>query len=369
MKKKSLTILLFAIATTCIQAQVGINTASPKSTLDVAAKNATGATTNVDGLLIPRVDRQRAQSMTGVPASTLIYVNSITTGAAAGTAINIDAPGYYYFDETNVWTKLKTSAAADINIYKDNGTLTSNRTVSQVDKTLAFTGTATNAFSVDGNTLSVDAANNRVGIGTAQPTSQLHTTGTVRFENYPDYSLLATNANGELIEGNVNFDDLGIPRPAVFELSTNITNFLNGVPEGGKQNVPMALVANYTGANGITFNASTNQITYQPGLYQISFVYEAKHDSPGCTISSHIVDFPGVVFNGLDDNPGRVHSTAAHIEGINSYYGGTVTYTVKLTTPKVWRIALGRGASGNCTGTGNTLFKKSTQLSILRIGN
>lgn len=54
------------------KAQVGIHTSSPETTLDIKAKNPTGSTKNVDGLLIPRVDRQRAQSMTGVPQSTLI---------------------------------------------------------------------------------------------------------------------------------------------------------------------------------------------------------------------------------------------------------------------------------------------------------
>lgn len=92
-------------------AQVGINTTTPASTLDMVAFNATGATTNVDGLLLPRVDRQRAQSMTGVPLSTLIYVNSIATGTATGTAVNITSIGNYYFDGT-VWVKLNVGASA-----------------------------------------------------------------------------------------------------------------------------------------------------------------------------------------------------------------------------------------------------------------
>lgn len=41
--------------------QVGINTSSPASTLDVTAKNSTGTDSNIDGLLIPRVDRQSTE--------------------------------------------------------------------------------------------------------------------------------------------------------------------------------------------------------------------------------------------------------------------------------------------------------------------
>ncbi|SIQ76441.1 hypothetical protein SAMN05880574_12416 [Chryseobacterium sp. RU37D] len=177
--KKNLIITAMMISSLAFS-QVGINTASPAATLDVTAKNTTGNSTSVDGLLVPRVNRQRAQSMTNVPTSTLIYVNNVATGTQAGTAINIDAPGYYYFDETNVWTKLRTPASTsptNTNIYNSDGTLTGNRTVTQADKTLAFTGTATNAFSVDGNTFSADAANHRIGIGTTTPSDKLNVFG------------------------------------------------------------------------------------------------------------------------------------------------------------------------------------------------
>lgn len=178
-------------------AQVGINTSTPQSTLDVTAKNTTGTTTNVDGLLVPRVDRQRAQSMAAVPTSTLIYVNNIATGTQTGTAANVDAVGYYYYDGT-VWTKLTSSSSpsSSVNIYNTDGSLTGNRTVTQAGNTLAFTGTAINAFSIDGTTLSVDATNHRAGFGTKTPQTALdittstknygfqHTDGIIKLRSY-----------------------------------------------------------------------------------------------------------------------------------------------------------------------------------------
>jgi len=174
--------LLFSaalVASLNMYCQVGINTPSPASTFDIKAKNATGTSTNVDGLIIPRVDRQRAQSMTSIPNSTLIYINDIATGSQTGNAINIDTVGYYYFDATNVWTKLNPGSNPK-NIYNADGTLTGNRTVKQDANTLNFTGTAVNAFSVDDGSLSVDAANNRVGIATIAPTNPLDVNGTAR---------------------------------------------------------------------------------------------------------------------------------------------------------------------------------------------
>ncbi|WP_415326545.1 beta strand repeat-containing protein [Chryseobacterium sp. MMS23-Vi53] len=87
--------------------QVGINTSSPTTSLDVVAKNATGTSTNVDGLLAPRVDRARAQSMTGVPLGTMIYINDVSTGTATGQTANVSTTGYYYF-EGGVWVRLAT---------------------------------------------------------------------------------------------------------------------------------------------------------------------------------------------------------------------------------------------------------------------
>ncbi|OYU84830.1 MAG: hypothetical protein CFE24_05055 [Flavobacterium sp. BFFFF2] len=71
------------------------------------------------------------------------------------------------------WTTLPST------FYATNGSLTGNRTVTQGANTLAFTATAVNGFSIDGTTFSVDAANNRIGLGTAAPTSTLQTTGTL----------------------------------------------------------------------------------------------------------------------------------------------------------------------------------------------
>jgi len=172
MKKIIIPILL--ISSIYAYSQIGFNTADPKASLDITAKNATGTTTNADGLLIPRVDRQRAQSMNGVETSTMIYVNNISTGSLAGTTINVDAVGYYYFNGiVRVKLNNSVSTAPDSTIYNTDGTLTSDRTVNQDDKRLTFTSNTINGFSVDGTTLSIDTQNNRVGIGTAAPNAPL----------------------------------------------------------------------------------------------------------------------------------------------------------------------------------------------------
>ncbi|SDR04826.1 hypothetical protein SAMN05421664_3283 [Chryseobacterium soldanellicola] len=103
MKKLYATALL--LVGSLVFSQVGINSIDPKATLDIVAKNTTGTLTDTDGILIPHVDRQRAQNMATVATSTMIYVNDISTGTNSGKAIHIDEAGFYYFDGS-VWQKL-----------------------------------------------------------------------------------------------------------------------------------------------------------------------------------------------------------------------------------------------------------------------
>jgi hypothetical protein len=97
----------------------------------------------------------------------------LTTGAAVGKVLTSDAAG------NATW---QTAAGGGSTLYSADGSLAGNRIVTQAANTLAFTSTATNGFSVDGTTFSVDAANNRVGIGTIAPTTTLDVAGSARIQ-------------------------------------------------------------------------------------------------------------------------------------------------------------------------------------------
>lgn len=158
-------------------------------------------------------------------------------------------------------------------------------------------------------------------------------------------------------------DETSLPllAPAVFRLDNDITSFLNGVGSGSSVVVPMKLVSN--SITGLSYNEGTSTITFPAGIYKMEFVYEGDHNVAGCTVSSYLVDFPEA--SGTDYR--RIHTTAAHNLGGTSNHGGTVTYTTTVTAGKTWQIRLGRGQSGNCSGTGGTLRGKSTQLLIFKM--
>jgi hypothetical protein len=143
-------------------------------------------TTN-KGLLLPRVALTSTTAF--APLTAHIVGMSVYNTATAGDV----TPGYYINDGSK-WVKL-----VDTNIYTGDGALTGNRTVTQAANTMSFTSTATNGFSVDGTTFSVDAANNRVGIGTTTPNTKLQATGalTTQFETVGAFNdILHTTGGG-----------------------------------------------------------------------------------------------------------------------------------------------------------------------------
>ena len=161
-------------------------------------------------------------------------------------------------------------------------------------------------------------------------------------------------------------DDLSIPVPAVFVLSSSIDDFLSNSGLGDDQVItPLSTIKN--GIEDLVYNSGANEITLPRGVYQISWVYEADsiEDIPStCTLSSYFVDFPS------DNGVVRIHSTAAHDSGYFINHGGTITYTAVLNNSKNWPLKIGRGQSGNCQGvSGITLKAKSTQLTIFKLGD
>lgn len=153
---------------------------------------------------------------------------------------------------------------------------------------------------------------------------------------------------------------LGVPRTAIFELESDINNFLNGQLAGGTQAILMTEVVNSV-PEYLSFDTAKNELKFKPGIYNVSLAYEAVHNATGCTIASYFLDFPG--------GGRRIHGTSSFMPGNVSSHGGLISCMVKINTDTNWTIQLGRGQSGNCTGGGMKLIGKSTQLTITRMAN
>ena len=180
---KKLYVIGLGIISLNVFSQVGINTETPKTTLDVSAnRNNNGQIIDNNqllGLQAPRLSRLELKNNTAIygddQKGALIYITDISGEDVSGQLINIDSANHYYYFDGIFWQKI-----TDINIYIDNGTLISNRTINQQDKTLSFLSTAssgTSHFNVDGSTLNIDAVNNRIGINNLIPTAKVDIVG------------------------------------------------------------------------------------------------------------------------------------------------------------------------------------------------
>ncbi|RNA60480.1 hypothetical protein D1631_18475 [Chryseobacterium nematophagum] len=150
MKKTNL--LLCALCGVLAYGQVGVNTSSPKATLDIMPKNTDGST--AEGLIVPRFTGNElfAAITTGVYSmdqhGAIVYVYTpADDDKQTGQTTHINDYGFYYFDGyNNQWMKMGSAGT----IYRTDGILTGPRHMTMDGNNLGFTG-------------------GRIGMGTASP--------------------------------------------------------------------------------------------------------------------------------------------------------------------------------------------------------
>lgn len=111
MNKSLMTLAMTIGFITFLNAQVGINTETPATTLDVVGEPADPL--KLDGIMAPRLsgDDLRSKSYTAAQTGALLYVTAADS-SPAGQTVNVTATGYYYFDGT-VWVKTSGSGGSD----------------------------------------------------------------------------------------------------------------------------------------------------------------------------------------------------------------------------------------------------------------
>ncbi|NIF06551.1 hypothetical protein F3J23_13970 [Chryseobacterium sp. Tr-659] len=109
MKKKAF-LLSTIFSAIFVYAQVGINTITPKATLDIEGNPSD--ISKIDGLIVPRLTRAelttKGDSLYGNPQNgSLIYITNVSGGNNLSQRVNITATGYYYFDSNiNQWKNI-----------------------------------------------------------------------------------------------------------------------------------------------------------------------------------------------------------------------------------------------------------------------
>lgn len=130
-------------------AQVGINTNQGQATLDVVGFPSNAS--KLDGIIAPRLTgaQLRAKSYTSAQSGAMVYVTAADSNPA-GQTVNVNAPGYYYFDGA-VWLRNSTGslmvngdvvgALATTTVAKINGSPLGNTGSATNGQVLTFNGT------------------------------------------------------------------------------------------------------------------------------------------------------------------------------------------------------------------------------------
>lgn len=84
--------------------KVGINEQKPSATLDIKPSALNLASNSNEGILIPRMTKQRISTIANanLVEGTLVYVDSVSSYSGTNTKVNkIISEGFYYYDGTN----------------------------------------------------------------------------------------------------------------------------------------------------------------------------------------------------------------------------------------------------------------------------
>ncbi|WP_018674944.1 collagen-like protein [Riemerella columbina] len=88
------------------QGRVGINTSTPKATLEIGVANTNSKSSTNEGLIIPNLSKDRVANMANPEVSTLIFVKGTSYSGSDARVSEVIADGYYYFNGTK-WVGLK----------------------------------------------------------------------------------------------------------------------------------------------------------------------------------------------------------------------------------------------------------------------
>lgn len=132
---------IFILTSTIFSAQVGVNTESPKASLDVAGKP--GDASAADGIVVPRLTGDQLKAKDAVYTvnqnGTIVYVTQPVSTASPKTVL-VNEQGLYFYDSIQTkWRKLITGVPLTVQAFNGQRVTTSITTIAiNATRTLDF---------------------------------------------------------------------------------------------------------------------------------------------------------------------------------------------------------------------------------------
>ncbi|NMR33290.1 hypothetical protein HIO71_03610 [Chryseobacterium aquaticum] len=259
------------------EGRVGINTVSPKTTLDVNGKsdsNGLSLSGDITGLQAPRLTRaeltNKGNTLYGADQrGAIVYITDVSGGNNVSQRVNITSVGYYYFDGT-VWNRIAFNSGALLNpVTSDNGLTKTGNSIQLGGTLIKNTEIATAGF----NTIFSGAGN--LGVGTNAPAEKLDIEGKVRIRSTPELAEL--DAKPLFIGGNGVVGTLkeGGPKTlyidAINVFTTSNNNLLSDFNNGNHIVIRFGPINDNIRLNTMDATVNPGYVTIkQNGFYQLN---------------------------------------------------------------------------------------------------
>lgn len=350
MKKRIFYFCMFCFISSISYAQVGINTETPKATLDIVASLSNN--TVPPGMIAPRISRAQLTSIsseyTQDQLGSIIYITDLS-GETNDDTRNISSLGYHYYDGSNwlsisnadtksPWYKIGTNISSTLN--SDNSYLKAKVVIGGDSIEGVNGGTANAQLTVTGGDASINGITIGRGAGNIQNNTVVGASSLNANTTGSNNTVLGANAGIKITTGSNNLV-IGANTDVISETNNNqmnIANTLYGITGNSPTNTGRVSIGKTIPDNGVTLDVNgTTQIVGEKAFRYI----DGNQKANSILVSDSLGNATWETVNALNS---PMYPTASSGNGYTGDLVSGINSGISITLPpySVWVVELGQ---------------------------